>query len=82
MANKDQPADPGGNPFTDGLPVEAPPSLEQLGTYQFLKPVAPRILEKLQPNLLERTYAPGDTLLRLGDYSDAAYYIADGVVEV
>ena len=82
MAQTVQPANPGGNPFTDGIPRYAPPSLERLQTYEFLSGVAPRILEKVQPNMVERTFAPGETILRLGDYSDAAYYIADGVVEV
>ena len=30
------------------------------------------MLQKLRPNLTERTYAAGDVILRMGDYSDAA----------
>ncbi len=82
MATTDQPVDPGGNPFTAELPRYEPPPLEQLKTYPFLDRVNERILEKLQPNLIERVYAPGDVILRVGEYSDAAYFVADGVVEV
>jgi len=82
MMTTDQPIDPGGNPLTASLPRYEPASIERLKTYPFLDRVNERILEKLQPNLIERTYAPGDVILRLGDYSDAAYLIAEGVVEV
>jgi CRP-like cAMP-binding protein/Fe-S-cluster-containing hydrogenase component 2 len=82
MATDDPPVDPGGNPFTDRMPRYEPASLDRLKAYSFLEGVNDRILEKLQPNLMEREYAPGEVILRIGDYSDAAYYIADGAVEV
>ena len=82
MPTTDQPVNPGGNPLIARLPRYEPASIERLKTYPFLKQVNQRILEKLQPNLIERSYAPGDIILRLGDYNDAAYFIANGVVEV
>ena len=67
-------------------PVVATPeelaALEQLRVYPFLKPLPDNVLKKLQPNLVERTYAPGDVLLRAGEYSDAAFYLKDGVIEI
>ncbi|HKC24848.1 MAG TPA: cyclic nucleotide-binding domain-containing protein, partial [Thermoanaerobaculia bacterium] len=44
--------------------------------------IAEGTLKKLQPNVLVASYAAGETILREGDYSDAAYYIASGVVQV
>jgi Fe-S-cluster-containing hydrogenase component 2/CRP-like cAMP-binding protein len=82
MATTDQPVDPGGNPFTADIPRYEPAPLDRLKTYPFLDRVTPRILEKLQPNLIERVYAPGEVILRAGEYSDAAFFIVDGLVEV
>jgi CRP-like cAMP-binding protein/Fe-S-cluster-containing hydrogenase component 2 len=60
--------------------VEA--ALAQLRTYPFLAPLSEVVLRKLQPNLVERTYAANDVILRAGEYSDAAFYIKSGTVEV
>ena len=57
-------------------------ALAQLRTYPFLAPLSDGILRKLQPNLVERTYAAGEVILRAGEYSDAAFYIKSGSVEV
>ncbi len=56
--------------------------LARLREYPFLAKLPDRILEKLAPNMIERTYAAGDVLLRAGEYSDAAFYLREGVVEV
>ena len=82
MATPDRPVDPGGNPFAADFPSYEPVSIERLQTYPFFDRVNPRTLKRLQPNLIERDYAPGDVILRLGEYSDAAYYIVEGAVEV
>ena len=82
MASVPQPNDPGGNPFTIALPRDEPLPVERLEAYPFLVGLREAVLQKLRPNLIERTYAAGDVILRTGDYSDAAYYLAEGVVEV
>jgi CRP-like cAMP-binding protein/Fe-S-cluster-containing dehydrogenase component len=69
-------------PSTPSPATRAPLSLDRLRTYPFLAPLPDVILLKLQPNLDEQQYDPGALILRLGDYSDAAYYVSEGVVEV
>jgi CRP-like cAMP-binding protein/Fe-S-cluster-containing hydrogenase component 2 len=44
--------------------------------------IAEGTLKKLQPNVLVQEFKAGETILREGDYSDAAYYIASGVVQI
>lgn len=78
----DQPTDPGANPFTVALPQYAPLPIERLKDYPFLAPVSDTVLGKLRPNIVERSYAAGEIILKAGDYSDAAYYLAAGVIEV
>ena len=41
-----------------------------------------KVLEKVRKYLHVVDFAPGDEVLREGDYSDSAYYIIEGVVEV
>ena len=82
MAPAPPPNDPGGNPFTIALPRDEPIPAERLAGYAFLAGLSETVLRKLRPNLVERTYAAGDLILRRGDYSDAAYYLAEGLVEV
>jgi CRP-like cAMP-binding protein/Fe-S-cluster-containing hydrogenase component 2 len=57
-------------------------SLDRLREYPFLALLPETILRKLQPNLSEETYEPGASILRMGDYSDAAYYVRQGAVDV
>jgi CRP-like cAMP-binding protein/Fe-S-cluster-containing hydrogenase component 2 len=64
------------------LTAEQRAALEHLREYPFLKPLSETVLGKLQPNLVERSYAAGETLLRAGEYSDAAFYLKSGIVEV
>ena len=64
------------------LDPETEAAIERLRTYPFLKPMSETVLRKLQPNLVERNYAAGDVILRTGEYSDAAFYLKSGVVEV
>jgi CRP-like cAMP-binding protein/Fe-S-cluster-containing hydrogenase component 2 len=56
--------------------------MERIREYSFLGALSDTILKKLQPHLSERHFTAGEQLLRLGDYSDAAYYLAEGTVEV
>jgi CRP-like cAMP-binding protein/Fe-S-cluster-containing hydrogenase component 2 len=56
--------------------------IERLKQYPFLSTCSDIVLKKLQPQFAERDYEPGATILELGGYSDAAYYIASGVVGV
>jgi CRP-like cAMP-binding protein/Fe-S-cluster-containing hydrogenase component 2 len=63
-------------------PVDLAAELAKLRTYPFLTPLAEGTLKRLQPNLIERRYAKGDTILRVGEYSDTAFYLKEGVVEV
>lgn len=64
------------------LTVDKPVQVEQLKAYPFFAKAPDSFLSKLLPNLCEREYRAGDTILRMGDYGDAAYFIAEGVVEV
>src|SRR6185436_14317750 len=57
-------------------------ALTSLRSYPFLKPLSEAILRKLRPNLVERYYRAGECVLRGGEYSDAAFYLKSGVVEV
>src|SRR5436309_1255259 len=56
--------------------------IERLKQYPFLEKLSETVLKKLQPNLVEKRYEPGDVILRMGDYSDAAYYLREGLVQV
>ena len=72
----------GGKP---NIPVVAGVQLveiDRLKQYSFLSKVSETVLKKLQPNLAEMRYQPGQIILRMGEYSDAAYYIDEGVVEI
>lgn len=54
----------------------------RLRVYPFLQPLSDTVLRKLAPNLIERTYKAGEVMLRAGEYSDAAFYLKEGIVEV
>jgi len=56
--------------------------IARLKEYPFLKDCSEIVLRKLQPQFAERRFEPGAKILQLGGYSDAAYYIASGVVGV
>ena len=53
-------------PAAEQVSPEVAAALARLRTYPFLKPLPDNVLRKLQPNLVERTYAAGETLLRAG----------------
>jgi len=57
-------------------------SIEELAAVPPFAGIAETLLKKIQPYVLPAQYAAGGTILREGDFSDAAYYILDGVVEV
>jgi len=56
--------------------------LARLREYPFFSRLSDTVLKKLQPYVAEKQFAAGELLLRLGAYSDAAYLIATGSVEV
>ena len=64
------------------LDAETEAALARLRSYAFLQPLPDTVLRKLAPNLVERTYGVNEVILRAGEYSDAAFYIKSGVVEV
>ena len=57
-------------------------SIEELKKFPILAELSDTVLKKVQPNILAASYRPGDVILREGEYSDAAYYIVSGVVDV
>ena len=57
-------------------------SIEDLRKVPLFEKVPEAVLKKVQPYVLEATYRGGDVILREGEYSDAAYYIVSGIVEV
>ena len=56
--------------------------IEELKKFAILAELSETVLKKIQPNVLDARYKEGDIILREGEYSDAAYYIVSGVVEV
>jgi CRP-like cAMP-binding protein/Fe-S-cluster-containing hydrogenase component 2 len=62
--------------------VDVEAAIARLKTYPFLAPLEEPALRRLQPNLLERRFQKGETILRVGEYSDAAFYLAEGIVEI
>ncbi len=59
-----------------------PVPIERMKTLPIFAGIAESTLKKLQPNVLAVTFEPEETILRQGDYSDAAFFIVDGVVQV
>jgi CRP-like cAMP-binding protein/Fe-S-cluster-containing hydrogenase component 2 len=57
-------------------------TLEDLAALPPLAGLSETVLKKIQPYVLPAHYLPGETILREGEFSDAAYYVVDGVVEV
>ena len=56
--------------------------IEELKKFSILAELSETVLKKVQPNILDARYKDGDIILREGEYSDAAYYIVSGLVEV
>jgi CRP-like cAMP-binding protein/Fe-S-cluster-containing hydrogenase component 2 len=54
----------------------------RLKEYAFLARCSEVVLRKLQPFISEERFEPGETILRMGSYTDAAYYVTEGVVSV
>ena len=59
-----------------------PVPIERMKTLPIFAGIAESTLKKLQPNVLAVTFQPEETILRQGDYSDAAFFIVEGVVQV
>jgi CRP-like cAMP-binding protein/Fe-S-cluster-containing hydrogenase component 2 len=55
---------------------------EELARFAVFQGMSETILKKIQPYVLGARYEPGETILREGEYSDAAYSILSGIVEV
>jgi CRP-like cAMP-binding protein/Fe-S-cluster-containing dehydrogenase component len=56
--------------------------IDQLRKHPIFEGMAEALLKKVQPYILDARYEPGQVILREGEFSDAAYYIASGVAEV
>lgn len=69
-------------PATVWAEFDEPVPVERLQEYPFFADTNERLLEKMQSNLAERWYEPGDTILRAGEYGDAAFWVREGAVEV
>jgi CRP-like cAMP-binding protein/Fe-S-cluster-containing hydrogenase component 2 len=59
-----------------------PVPADRLGRYPYFDRLPAGILQKLSPHVSLQTVPAGDLILRLGDYSDAAFFVIDGAVEV
>jgi CRP-like cAMP-binding protein/Fe-S-cluster-containing hydrogenase component 2 len=57
-------------------------SIEELQKFPIFAGLAETLLKKIQPYVLDARYRPDEVVLREGEYSDAAYCILSGVVEV
>jgi CRP-like cAMP-binding protein len=57
-------------------------SIDELKSFPILEALSETVLKKVQSNILDARYRPGEVILREGEYSDAAYSIVSGVVEV
>src|SRR5713226_9485843 len=57
-------------------------TMEELKELPIFAELAETLLKKIQPHVLVAEYRPNDIILREGEYSDAAYYVARGVVEI
>jgi CRP-like cAMP-binding protein/Fe-S-cluster-containing hydrogenase component 2 len=57
-------------------------AIQRMKQYPFLAHCSDIVLRKLLPNLIEKPFVAGDTILRAGGYSDAAHYLAEGTVAV
>jgi CRP-like cAMP-binding protein/Fe-S-cluster-containing dehydrogenase component len=65
-----------------GAAPPPPVDVARLRTYPFLSKLSDSMLGRLQAGLIERRYKPGDVILRAGEYSDAAFYLREGMVEI
>jgi CRP-like cAMP-binding protein/Fe-S-cluster-containing hydrogenase component 2 len=63
-------------------PATEPVDIARLREYPFFAKVSETVLGKWQKGLREQRFQPGDTILRAGSYTDAAHYIASGIVSV
>ena len=59
-----------------------PLSADEIRSLEFLQGVPEETLRGLIPSLNARTFSAGATVLRTGDYGDAAYYILEGFAEI
>ncbi len=57
-------------------------SIEELRKFPLFTDLSETLFKKIQPHVLPAQYAAGDVILREGEFSDAAYYVTSGVVEV
>lgn len=62
--------------------IATPPPIERLRDVPLLANLPDEVLAALGPNLIECTFAPGELILREGEYCDGAYYLIDGRVAV
>ena len=58
-----------------------PLPFDELRTLEFVQGLSDEALQSLAPGVWRCTFAEGETVLRTGEYGDAAYYILDGFAE-
>jgi CRP-like cAMP-binding protein/Fe-S-cluster-containing hydrogenase component 2 len=56
--------------------------IEELAKFPVFAGLSETVLKKIHPYVLDAQYEEGQVILREGDFSDAAYYILSGVVEI
>ena len=59
-----------------------PVSIDVMKSLPIFAGIPETTLKKLQANVLVNRYGAGETVLREGDYSDTAFYIVSGVVQI
>ena len=57
-------------------------SIEELAKFPIFEGLPETVLKKIQPFVLDARYEKGQTILREGEFSDAAYSILSGIVEI
>ncbi len=62
--------------------AESTLEIEELRRHAVFEGMSEALLKKVQPYILDARYEAGQLILREGEYSDAAYYVVSGVVEV
>ena len=65
-----------------GVPGVEPIPLEELRTFEFLKGLSDEQLKTIGAGIWQRRFAEGETILRTGEYGDAAFVILSGFAEI
>lgn len=71
-----------GRAFPHALEAPLTLSLDALAKIPVFEGLAETVLKKIQPYVLPAKYSRDSVILREGEFSDAAYYIVEGIVKV